>query len=104
MKQVTLIGGKTIEVSDKEAGGIKATASRGGFVELLDGTLLNTSSISIMTDVAKKEYWWGNEVYTMPNGAKYIIRDGKNCFLETHNLKEIEKKSYDETAMLQESI
>ena len=104
MKQITLISGKVLTVEDGEAENIKQAASRGGFVELRDGTLVNTSSISIISEPEKKAYWSIYEVQENKNG-KFINREGEQCFLSPENIKEITMRNeYDQTRLLQEGI
>lgn len=114
MKQITLISGKVLTVEDGEAENIKQVAARGGFVELRDGTLVNTSSISLIAEPEKKAYWSIYEVQENKNG-KFINRDGEQCYLSPENIKEITYKTYEptkvselgaprETRLLQEEV
>lgn len=104
MKQITLISGKVLTVGDEEAENIKKVSSVGGFVELRDGTLVNTSSISLISEPEKKAYWSIYEVQENKNG-KFINREGEQCYLSPENIKEITLRTeYDQTKLLQEGV
>lgn len=96
MKQITLIGGKRQYISDEEAENIKKIASRGGFVELRDGTFINTSSVSVIGDVEKMMFWKGWPITKSDNNSYSFMRDGERIFLEAEHIKQINYELPDE--------
>lgn len=93
MKILKLIDGTTKQLQDDEAQNVK-NAVMGGlkFVELRDGTFVNTGSISTIQEPQKAKYWSTYRVYTQANGVEYIIRDGQKLPLSEENKKEITLK------------
>lgn len=100
MKQITLISGKKQYISDEEGENIKKVASRGGFIELRDGTFINTSSISLIGEIEKEPFWKGHPVIQAESGSKYFMRDGERIYLEGEHISQIEYRTITDKNLL----
>lgn len=88
MKSIILMNGTEKIIADDEAENVKRVIESTKFVELRDGSLINTSSIVSIDNISEVPYWSVYPVYETKLG-KYIIREGEKCFLSPENIAEI---------------
>src|SRR3990167_2359015 len=93
MKIIKLIGGREYLIGEEDFDYIKQAVKRGGFIELDNGDLINTISISHAGELAKRRFWGGYPLeQDAENKGEYFIREGERMYLEAENYKEVEEK------------
>lgn len=90
MKVLSLMNGKEFILDEDAAKRIEASLMGPGTVmKLPTGELVNKSSFSSLTNPETVATWWG---YTLDKSGRSFMRDGERCYLEPHNIAQIEYK------------
>ena len=92
MKIIKLIDGKEYVIEDNEFKALTEVLlmlqGRSRLIQLSNGDIINTNSISHTGEPDSVAYWNG---YPLNKDGQSFMRDGKKIYLEPHNLSEIEQ-------------